>query len=141
MQSWERIQPLPSPHRPLSSIEFRLRRFLAELGFVFCGVFLHFLRVANEALRVGTVVLFAPIALLLEIGRDLGVALSAFGFVNTVLVAPPAVVTVAALFLAVIVTVAIVMFVAVFVAGMIDVVSLRDLWRSGVLATADKAIA
>ena len=56
-------------------------------------------------------------------------------------VAPPAVVTVATFFLAVIVGVAVVMFVTVFVARMVGVVGLRDLWRSGVLAAADKPVA
>src|SRR5262245_36650857 len=44
----------------------------------------------NEALRIGAVVLFAPVALLLKGGVELGVALAAFLFGNTVLGTPPA---------------------------------------------------
>ena len=131
-----------APHLRLPvSVEFRLGRLLAELGFVLRGVFVELLRVANETLRIGTVVLFAPVAFLLEVGGDLGVALSTFGFGDAVLVAPPAVVTVAGFLFAVIVAVPFVMFVAVFVAGVIGVFGLRHLFRRSGFATAGDAIA
>jgi len=50
-------------------IAFRLGRLLAVFGFVSSGELGFFFRMANEALGIGAVVLFAPIAFGLEIGN------------------------------------------------------------------------
>ena len=53
---------------PQSIRHLRLGWLLAELGFVLGGELGCELRVANEALRLGTAVFFAPVALLLKVG-------------------------------------------------------------------------
>jgi hypothetical protein len=77
------------------AITFRLRRLLAVLGFILCGELSFLLRMANEALGIRSVVLFAPVALDLEVSNKFCVATGAHFFGNAVLVAPPAVVVVA----------------------------------------------
>ena len=62
----------------LAVLRFVLGR---ELGFVF--------RMMNEALRIGKVVFFAPIAFGFEIGDELEIAAGADFFGDAVLVAPP----------------------------------------------------
>jgi hypothetical protein len=67
---------------------------LAVFSFVLCREIAFLLRMANEALRIGPVVLFAPIALGFEIGNELDVAPGTDFFRHAVLVTPPAVVVV-----------------------------------------------
>src|SRR5207237_6256154 len=62
-----------------------LRRLLAVLGFVQCRELRFQVRMADKALRVGPVVLLAPVSLRLEVGRHLGVALRAHRFLNALL--------------------------------------------------------
>src|SRR5439155_10842386 len=70
------------------------RRLLAVLDPVLGRELLLQLRVVDEALRVGPVMLLAPVALLLALGSVLGVALAADLLRDAVLVAPPAAVVV-----------------------------------------------
>ena len=67
-----------------------LRRFLPFAGFVLLGEPSFEFGVAEEALRVGPVVLLAPVPLLLEVGGDFGTALCADVLGDAVLGAPPA---------------------------------------------------
>jgi len=73
----------------------RFWRLLAELGFVLGGEFGFELGVAHEALRIGPVVFFAPVAILLELGRKLAVAAAADFLRHAMFGAPPAGVVVA----------------------------------------------
>src|SRR5262249_5066611 len=70
------------------------RGFLAVLDSVEGRVLFFGLWVAEEALRQGPIVLGAPVALLLELGGDLGTAHAALRLGNAVLVAPPTAVVV-----------------------------------------------
>jgi hypothetical protein len=69
--------------------QFRLRWLLAILGDVLSGKLLLQVWMADEALRVGPVMLLAPIAFLLEVGSDLAAALCADLFGHTMFIAPP----------------------------------------------------
>ena len=60
--------------RLLRFFSFWLRWFLAIFCFVLGGEFGFFFGVADKALRVGAVVLFAPIAFSFEIAGELDVA-------------------------------------------------------------------
>ena len=64
-------------------------RLLAVLDPVLGRKLLLQFRMVDEALRIGPVVLLAPVALLLAFGGVLGVALAADLFGNAVLVTPP----------------------------------------------------
>src|SRR5436305_12484318 len=70
---------------------------LAVFSFVLSGELGFLLGMAYEALRVGAVMLFAPIGFSFEIGNELGIAPGAYFFGNAVLVTPPAIVTVTGL--------------------------------------------
>lgn len=62
---------------------------ITELGFVLSDKLGFEFGVASEALRFRPIVLFAPVALLLEIGGQLRAALSTNSFRDAVLNAPP----------------------------------------------------
>jgi hypothetical protein len=94
------------PRRPLSFSRLgergylqitliHLRRLLAVLGLVLRRELGLVLGMANEALRVGPIVLFAPISVFLKLGRQLRVALAALPLRHAVLRTPPAGVQVA----------------------------------------------
>ena len=86
------FHPRAVPRRELFSGS---RRLFAELGDVPGNEDLGTLRIALEALRVGTLVLVAPVPLLLEFGNQAGVAQGTLFFRHAVLDTPPAVVVVA----------------------------------------------
>src|SRR5688572_12426187 len=69
----------------------RLRRWLAILRLITRGELGLQLRMANKALRIGPLVLLAPIALLLKLGRQFRIAQAALFFRHAVLAAPPAI--------------------------------------------------
>ena len=66
-----------------------LRRVLAEFCHVLLGEFGFSLGIANKTLRFGSIVLLAPVALLLHLGCHLTVAQTAYFLGHTMLVAPP----------------------------------------------------
>src|SRR5439155_21306302 len=72
----------------------RLGRLLPVLGLVFGGKLGFFLRMADEALRIGPVVLLAPVAFRFALGGVLGVTLAADLLPDAVLVTPFAAVVV-----------------------------------------------
>lgn len=104
-------------------LPLQLRRLLAVFGLVERGEFRFQIGMAGEALRIGRLVVLAPIALFLEFGRQLRVALAADVLGHAMLGAPPramivrGMVMIGMVVVAVIVTVMLVAFVVV--AGMV----------------------
>src|SRR5205085_719844 len=82
----------------LRAILLRLRRFLAVLVLVALGVRGREFGIADEALRLGPIVLLAPVSLILALLLDVVLAHAAFRLRDAMLLAPPLVVRMLLLF-------------------------------------------